>query len=224
MSIQAMIDSAQRIEVDRRRLVGQTISRSQRIRTQERISSQPFRITVTPPAILNYDTNRSTIENIMTVDRNTEVDVRLGNNSRTRYITDYQGNLRDTQLTALTVTNFTGTTMSIEGLPSIGSSARTGLVSSTTVIFSVGDYVQPYWSRYPYLVTNTVLRGTGSTATVTVHRTRITSENTTITNAPLLVGTDTHLTVIVTQLPTYELAQYRRVNFTGDFELIERII
>ena len=39
MSIQNIINRAQQIEIDRRRMVGQSISRSQRIKTAEIIGS-----------------------------------------------------------------------------------------------------------------------------------------------------------------------------------------
>ena len=58
---------------------------------------------------------------------------------------------------------------------------------------------------------------------MTVNRSLITSEATTVTTA-MLVGTQTSLTVVVTQLPTYELGQWKRVNFSGDFELVEKIV
>jgi len=214
MSIQKIIDTAQRIEFDRRKTVGQSISRSQRMKTAERLSAQPFKLTVSPPAVLDYASNRSTIEAIQAVDRNVESTVKLGNNNKTAYLTAYQGGLNVSDRAALTVTNFTLTSVTIGGLPS---------VSSSTYIFKAGDWIQPSLSRYPYIVTQDVQRGTGSAVTATVHRTLITSESTTITGA-LLIGTDTTMKVLVADLPTYELGTYKRLNFTGDFTLVEKII
>lgn len=215
MSIQTIIDKAQKITFDRRRVVGQTISRSQRIKTAERNTAQPFRLTVTPPGYLDYGTNRSTIEAIQLIDRNVEATIKIANNNKTRYITDYQGGLSKAQLSGLTVTNFTLTSVTISGLPS---------VSSSTYVFKAGDWIQPINSRYPYIVTSDVIRGVGTEVTATVHRNLITSESTTITNAALLVGTDTTLKVVITELPTYEIGLHKFVNFTGDFGLVEKII
>lgn len=215
MSIQTIIDRAQKITFDRRRVVGQSVSRSQRVKTAERLTAQPFRLTVTPPAYLDYGTNRSVIEAIQLVDRNVEATIKLANNTKTAYITQYQGGLNTAQLAALTVTNFTMTSVTISGLPG---------VASSTLVFKSGDWIQPVNSRYPYIVTSDVTRGTGATVTATVHRNLITSEVTTITNAGLLVGTDTTLKVVITELPTYELGLHKFVNFTGDFGLVEKII
>ena len=223
MSLQTIIDKASKIVFDRRRVVGQSVSRSQRVKTATRNSSQPWKLTVSPPPILSYADNRSTIEAIMTADRNTEQTIKLANNPRLNYLNEYQGDLTNLQLTALTITNFTSTTVTVGGLPNIGASAQVGLVSSSTVVFKPGDWIQPRDSRYPYIVTNTVTRGTGSVVTATVNRSLITSEATTVTTS-MLVGTQTSLTVVVTQLPTYELGQWKRVNFSGDFELVEKII
>ena len=214
MSLQTIIDRASKIIFDRRKTVGQTVSRSQRIKTAERNSGQPWKITVTPPPILTYADHRDTIEAIMTADRNTEQTVKLSNTPGMSYLTEYQGSLTKAQLNALTVTNFTSTSVTIGGLPT---------VSTTTVVFQPGDWIQPTNSRYPYVVTNTVRRGVGTAVTATVNRSLITTENTTVTGA-LLVGTNTSLTVVVTQLPTYELGQFKRVSFSGDFELVEKIV
>jgi 3-methyladenine DNA glycosylase Mpg len=62
MSLQTIIDKAQQIEIDRRRIVAQTMSRSQRIKVSERNSAQPWRFTVTPPGSMVWSTNRGVIE------------------------------------------------------------------------------------------------------------------------------------------------------------------
>jgi hypothetical protein len=214
MSIQAIINTATKIAVDRRRVVGQSISRSQRIKTATRNSAQPWKLTITPAPIYAWDIARPYIEYIQNTDKNTEVVVKLSDNPRMSFLTQYQGVADETQLAAMTVTNFTGTTMTVGGLPAIGSSA---------LLFGAGDIIQPRFSRYPYVVAEPVLRGSETTVNVKTNRPLITSENTTITNT-LLVGTQTSFTMVVTQMPTYEFAQKNRVNFSGDFELVEKII
>lgn len=331
MSIQSIVNTATKITIDRRKVVGQTVSRSLRIKTAERNSSQPWKMTVSPAPVYTWDVARPLVEYIMASDRNTEVRVNLANNSRMSYLTEYQGGLNQQQMNATTVTNFTGTTLTLSNLPAIGavsytytrvvsaasfanstsilynrafSTARSDFlidnttydaysadlqpgyvisansyvnggqtilsvtrnyitlagvsytrivmsavananspsassnlgsnvnttvthydyVSSTTVVAAVGDFIQPFWSRYPYVVTTPAVRGVGNTVNLTTNRPRITSESTTITNASILVGTQTSFTMVVTTLPTYEFGQYRRVNFSGDFELVEKIV
>jgi hypothetical protein len=225
MSIQTIIDKAQAIEFDRRAVVAQSVSRSQRIKTAERNTGQPLQMTVTPPGMLRYSANRGVIEAIMTTDRVTEVQVNLANNSKLNYLTSYQGGLRLNQAQAVTISAFTLTSMTLGNLPTIGSTTTntTTFVTSSTVIFASGDYIQPAGSRYPYIVSNTVIRGTDSVVTATVHRNLITSEATTVTGA-ILVGNSCTFRMIVNTLPTYKLVSNDRVQFTGDFSLIEKII
>lgn len=223
MSIQTIIDKAQRISFDRKRMVSQTMSRSQRIKTSERASAQPLKIKVTPPGLLKYSDNRDTIEAIYTADRVEEQTINLANNANMSYLTEYQGNLTSTQLNALTITNFTTTNVTLGSLPSIGSLGRVGLINSSTVIFSPGDFIQPHWSRYPYIVNQTVRRGSSSTVQFTVNRPAITSEAVTLTGA-IIVGEDVSFKMVVVGLPNYQITQKDYFQFDGDFELVEKIV
>lgn len=214
MSIQTIIDSAQSIEIDRRKVVAQTMSRSQRIKIAERASAQPWKFTVTPPGSLRWSDNRDTVELIDYNDRSQEYTISLNNNSRMNYITEYRGQLTTGQLAALTVTNFTTATMVVGGLPS---------VSTSTVIFAQGDLIQPINSRYPYTVVNTVYRGSGVNVTVTTNRPAITSEGISLlTN--LKVGNSCTWAVVVTALPSYTIVPKNRLQFNGNFELVEKIV
>lgn len=211
MSLQTIIDTAQKIVFDRRKVVGQTISRSQRVKTAKRNTANPIALTVTPSAYFNYATARSTVEGIMSYDRYQEIQIKLGNNLKTAYLNEYRGELPLAQAKAMTITNFTLTSVTI---------ATTA--STTTTVLKAGDWIQPYWSRYPYFVTADV-KGNGTVATATVHRNLITSESTTVTGT-MLIGTDTSLRVVITDLPTYEIGLYKQLSWSGDFKLVEKII
>lgn len=214
MSVQTIINSAQQIEFDRRRIIGQTVSRSERIRTAERASAQAFKFTVTPPARFNYTTYRPIIESIQLVDRLEEQQVYLSTNSNLNYITQYQGACSSAQLTSMTIQQFTNTQVTFSGLPSIG---------TATIVFKAGDWIQPSQSRYPYIVSETVYRGSGTLVTATVHRSLITSENTTTTGT-FFVGTATSLRLVITELPTYKIINRNQGEFSGNFTLVEKII
>lgn len=218
MSLQTIIDTASKIVFDRRKVVGQTISRSQRIKTAKRNSANPLVLTVTPSAYIPYTTGREMVEGIMVNDRYTEFTVKLGGTNNTAYLNQYRGSLSKLQYSLMTITNFTLTSVTIGGLPAIG-----GAITSTTNILKAGDWIQPYWSRYPYIVTADVPRGSGSVATATVHRNLITSEATTVTGT-MLFGTDTTMRVIISDLPTYEINLYKFMSWSGDFTLVEKII
>lgn len=219
MSIQTIIDKAQQIEIDRRRVVSQTMSRSQRLKTAERSTAQPWKFKVTPPGALPWATSRGIIEEIVSNDRVTETQVNLSNSQGTRYITAYQGQFSQVQLNALTISTSTTSTLVITNLPAVA-----GTMTSTTVVFAKGDIIQPANSRYPYAVTDNVLRGTGSTTTATLHRPIITSEGLYLPNMAVNVGNSCTWRVVVGGLPTYTLIPGQLVQYTGDFELIEKVI
>jgi hypothetical protein len=215
MSLQTIIDKAQVIEIDRRRVVGQTISRSQRIKTAERATAQPWKFTVTPPAYLKWADSRGFIEVIDLGDRVEEYEISLSNTTSTEYITEYRGSLTTNQLNNLTISTISTNTITLTGLPS---------VSSSTVMFSVGDFIQPTNSRYPYTVVETCTRGLNTTTSVTVNRNIITSEDIVLAGQGLDVGKNVTWRVVVSGLPTYQLTPMRLVQYTGNFELIERIV
>jgi hypothetical protein len=215
MSLQTIIDKAQQIEIDRRRVVGQTISRSQRIKTSERSSAQPWKFKITPPGMLKWADSRDIIEVIDGADRVEEYTVKLSNTANMNYITDYQGQLNMADLEALTIQAVGTDTFTLTTLPA---------VSSGTVIFSKGDYIQPKNSRYPYTVAETCTRGSNTTTNVTLHRSVITSEGINLVGQELNFANSCTWRVIVSGLPTYQLVPGKNVQYTGDFEIIEKII
>lgn len=226
MSIQNIIDQAQQIEIDRRRMVSQSVSRSQRIKTAERSTAQPWKFKVTPPAQLPWAANRGVIEAIDAGDRVAEYQVSLNNRAGMNYITAYQGPLTQTQLDALNISATTTSTFTLNGLPAPGAylADTSTIVTTSTIIFAPGDIIQPENSRYPYTVTSTVRRGSGSTVSVALHRPVITSEGITLTGNGLSVGNSCTWRVILMTIPTYTLIYGQRVQYNGDFEFMEKII
>jgi hypothetical protein len=226
MSIQNIIDKAQQLEIDRRRMVGQTISRSQRIKTSERNTVQPWKFKVTPPASLDWASSRGFMEVIDLNDRVNEYTISLNNNPGMNYITAYQGGLRQSQLDALTISSTGTSTIVLTGLPNIGTTTTntTTFVSSLTVLLAKGDFIQPANSRYPYTVTADVLRGSNTTTSVSLNRSILTSEGVNLVGQAVKIGNACTWRVIVTGMPTYTLIPMRRVQYTGDFELVEKVI
>jgi len=215
MGIQNIINRAQQIEIDRRRMVGQSISRSQRIKTAERSTSQPWKFKVTPPGQLPWTASLGFIEVIDLNDRVNEYTISLNDNPGMNYITAYQGSMTQAQLNDLTISTSTTSTLVLTTLPT---------TASTVVMFKPGDLIQPENSRYPYSVTAEVLRGSGSTVSVPLNRPIITSEGINLMTQGVKVGNSATWQVIVAGLPTYTLTPMRQVQYTGDFELIEKII
>lgn len=331
MSLQIIIDRAQQIEFDRKKIVGQSISRSQRLKTAERASAVPWRWIVSPPGNMKYSQSRDIVEDIMSNDRITETEVNLAQAS---YLSAYRGELTTAQQANLRITATTTASVTIDVLPSLGDTltarsyvmqayafqtstsvtynraldtgrtdflittaeldanwyniqqgdilststyitggqtisaitrdyitldgasfsrivmssapnasttayamttttriydqavqaARTTTVTNTTYIFKKGDIIQPSGSRYPYQITNDVQRGSGSSVIANLHRALITSEGITLTNRNLKIGTSATWRMVVTGLPNTVALPYDRMAWTGEFELIEKII
>jgi hypothetical protein len=221
MSIQTIIDLAQEIEFDRRRIAAQTFSRSQRIKTAERATAQPWRWVVTPPGSMPYSTSRPILEVITSADRVDETEVNL---AAADYLVKYQGALTQAQINDLNVSATSTSTLTLNTLPAIGSTGTTETISSSTVVFAQGDVIQPENSRYPYTVTETVTRGSGSTITISLHRPVITSEGITLTGNGVKVGSSCTWRMMVLGLPTYRVVPYNRIQWTGNFDLIEKVI
>jgi hypothetical protein len=326
MSIQTIIDTAQSIEFDRSKTVGQSVSRSGRLKTAERASVQAWTFVVTPAGSYFWSDHRDTIEEIDANDRINEYEISLSNVNGMGFITEYMGNLNSTQLNALTINTNTTATFVLGNLPSIGAtltsrsenftaqsfqieavptysrsfdvarndilitnseydakfykiqvgdrlststyltsnqtvtgitrnfltynsvgytkvnlsaapnsssglntpiqftSTASTLVSTTTVVFYRGDFIQPTNSRYPYTVKNTVERGSGSTVTVDLNRAVITSEAIALDNSTLKVGVDVTWRVVAVEKPTYSIIAPNRFQFNGDFRLAEKVI
>ena len=219
MSLQVIIDTANSIEFDRRRIVATSISRSQRIKTAERLTAQPWTFKITPAGAFKYSDNRGVLEVLYLNERVTEYTVRLANNPRLSYLTQYRGDLDSAHRAALRTTATSTASIVIDQLPDLGDP-----ITTATYIFRAGDFIQPANSRYPYTVTEDVQRGSGTTVTLPLNRAIITSENTTITNQTLLIGTDTTMRLLVVDLPSYNIVPGGIVQFSGDFRVAERVI
>jgi len=215
MSLQVIIDTATSMEFDRRRIIATSISRSQRIKTAERLTAQPWTFKITPAGAFRFSDNRGVLENLYLNERVEEYQVRLANNPRLSYITAYRGDLDSGQLAGLRTTATSTASITVDLLPA---------VSSSTIMFRAGDFVQPTNSRYPYTVTGDVVRGSGTTVTLPLNRPIITSENIVLTNQTLVVGTDTTLRLLVVDLPSYNLVPGGLVQFSGDFRVVERVV
>jgi len=214
-AIQTIIDSASKIEIDRRRVVGQSVSRSQRLRTAERTSAQPWMMSITPKPAWTYSTNRELIESITYLDRSRESIINLANNPNLAYLTAYQGEMTAGQIGTLRISATSTQTITLNNLPS---------VDSTTYLFRSGDFIQPQYSRYPYTIVDNVQRGSGSTVVLNLNRPIITSENLTLTGSGVLVGNSSTWRMVVGSLPTIQMTIRDRFEWSGDFKLMEKVI
>jgi hypothetical protein len=225
MALQDIINTATNIEINRSKLVAQTVSRSGRISVANRNWANPFRFTVTPKPVWSYTEYRAIFEPIFTADRYTTQTIALTNfNTSTGaltqagmyWLTEYQGALADPTdqiLDNYTATSMTGNALTItkSGTPTIGTS-----------IFKAGDYLRIVGGVYPYIVSSDVVVSASATAVVTVHRGKL---ETFSAGTNIFVGRRAAVfNVIVNKLPQIRFLPGQLVEFTSDFEMVEEIL
>lgn len=193
MSFQTIIDIQQSLNVNNRRTVGQQVSRSGQIRVAQYLTSVPWVFTVVPHNYLYYPQARAIIQSIDNADREIPETITFSA-SNLLWFTQYSGDLTLTQASALTLASVPPTNsqnLTIGNLPS---------VSATAKVFAAGDFLQ--LGSYVYKVKSNVLRGSGSTVVVPIHRPVIGTPSTGTLTA---VGQNVYFNVVAESCPTYTL-------------------
>jgi hypothetical protein len=218
MSIQTIIDNAVSIEFVRRKLAGQTVSRSGQIKIASVANNVPWQMIVEPRPGMKYADYRDLTEEIDRLDRIFIEVINIGNtNPGLAYITNYQGGLNTAQVNQITVASGNALTLTLNV------SAVTSTTSST-VIFEPGDFVQLSGNyKYPYTVTSRVLRGSGTTVAVPINRPFIDQAGYTEAGAGILVGKNVTWQVVMTKKPSYRVVPGGYLEWTDTFELAEVI-
>lgn len=217
MSLQTIINNAVSIQIDRRKLAGQTISRSGQVRISSVASNIPWSFVVQMHPALKYSTNRALVEQIDYLDRVFTETINIGNsNPGLAYITQYQGDLSSSQINAITVTGYNAL------LLELNVSAIGGLPAD--YIFRRGDYLQlDGVYKYPYTTTADVQRGSSSTVLVPLNRPFIPQSGYITVGAGIQVGPDVTWNVVMSKKPGYQIAPHDRLEFLDSFELVEVI-
>lgn len=193
MSFQTIFDIQQSMTVNNRRTVGEQVSRSGQVRVAQYLTAVPWVFTVTPHDYLYYPQVRNIIQAIDNKDRQLPETISFAS-ANLSWFTAYQGTLSGAQAAALTLASVpaaNATTITVGNLPS---------VSSTDFVFKAGDFLQ--LGIYPYKVTENVLRGSGSTVSVTLHRPVIGTPSVGTLSA---VGSACTFYVLAESCPTYTL-------------------
>ena len=193
MSFQTIFDIQQSMTVNNRRTIGQQVTRGGQIRTAQYLTSVPWVFTVTPHNYLYYPQVRDVIQTIDNLDRQTAANITF-NTSNLQWFTEYKGGLTTVQASALTLASVppaNSQTITVGNLPA---------VASTVVVFAAGDFLQ--LGSYVYKVTQAVLRGSGSTVSVNLHRPVI---GTPVVGTLTAVGKDVYFPVYAEVCPTYTL-------------------
>jgi len=216
MSIQTIINNAQFITFNAKKVIGQTISRSGRVKSAEVVTANPYRFIVGMHSGLKYSDNRALVQELTNLDRNVEEEINIGStNSSLSYVTEYKGGI-------------TGGSLSMVGFDGDEIYINASLATGAGTLFKKGDFIQPQGNtstyRYPYQVTSDVAFSTGANVTVPVHRAVISQTGVSLTSGGVDYGTDVTWKVIMLQKPSYSIVPHDRIEFDQDFDLLEVIL
>ena len=225
-SLNTILSIAESVGINDQKFVGQTMSRNQRISTSELLTVQPFVFEMKPMNYLLYSQNRDLLSALRVADRATEQYLNFGATGWENYIA-YQGDMNSAEITACTWTSASANkTLVLGSLPTMPSSEY---------IVKTGDFCQV--GRYTYIATADVLRGSGSTVNIPVHRNLI---DAVVTTQPGVIGqygitismgginyVGVTFPVILQQYPTYTLVPMTNdsfISWAGTFKAFEDVL
>ena len=218
---QWIFDNAETMSINKGPIISQTITRDQSVRTVSR-GGAVWRFNVKFPDGFKYSDIRYYINEMdLNIQTNTSV-IQLSNPGYS-YIVAYRGGLSSGQRSALTMKYTSAmaasdtTKFEVSGLPALG-----GGITTSTFIFGIGDIIQKAGSKYVYTVNSDVLRGSGSTVLVPVHRTILDTPSDTAT--AINIGSACSWTVICTQKPNWKIVPYDMVQWDGEFQFYESLL
>jgi hypothetical protein len=192
--LQTIIDKCNGLTIDRRKVVGIQITRNEIPRTSLTPTTQPWRFVLEMPSSLYYYNNRNLLEALDTLDRYQPELVTFSNNPCLSWIFRYQGTMSSAMISNITVSSFVGNQLVLQNLP---------VVPSSRVLFEPNDLIQIGAYTYPFTSTTQILRGTGSTVTITTNRPNIISSA--VAGAGITVGNDCEFNMFCPNMPTYKL-------------------
>lgn len=226
MSLQSVVDTAVSIEINRSKLVAQSISRSGRLLTAARNWANPYRFTITPKPIWTWNTTTQTVfATLFDNDRYTEDSFYLSytNGGPLVWMTQYRGTLDTNDNDVLDdMTVATEPTAATLALTYAGNSAT----NAGRYIVRKGDWIRPANHRYPYQATadQQIVSGTSS-YNITINRGYIVQSAYTAAGNTLNVGDGAaRFFVQVTSLPNMRFINRNLVELTGDIECVEVIL
>lgn len=210
---QTIFEIQQKMGVNNRRTIGQQVSRSGQLRVSQYLTAVPWVFTIEPHNYLYYPEVRDVIQTIDNLDRQLPQNI-IFNSTNLSWFTKYQGDFPASiaSCTLAVVPPANSQIITVGNLPS-------GSVSS--YLFKAGDFLQ--LGAYVYKVTADVLRGSGSTVSVSLHRPVI---GTVTTGTLTAVGNAVYFPLIAEKCPTYTLSPMTDgafVEWDGSFIFRENI-
>jgi uncharacterized protein (DUF433 family) len=227
MSLNQILAISESVGINDQRFVGQMVSRNQRISTSEIITVVPFAFEMKPMNYLYYGQNRDLLNSLRIPDKSLIQYLNFGTTGWASYIV-YQGDMTSGEIsTCQWQTSSANKTLVLGSLPTM---------PSTEYIVKAGDFCQV--GLYAYIATADVLRGSGSTVSIPVHRNLITTLSTPVnavigeygTTVSMGGTTYTGITfqVVLRDYPTYTLipcvANDYFIQWTGSFRAFEAVL
>jgi len=202
--LQTILNYAETIQFDRRKVVGVQYTRSEVAKVSQTPTRNPWRINVSMKAALPYNDYRDLIEQIDYLDSRYPQVITFSNNPNLSWICSYQGDMTAAQISALTVTSFSGSTLVIQNVPAIAGTWTTG-----KYLFRAGDFIQIGNAPYPFTVVNdvpavyTVIGGV-NTVSITTNRPNF-FVNSPTAGQGLVVGNAVSFYMFCPKMPVYKL-------------------
>lgn len=229
MSLTNILAISESVGINDQRFVGQVLSRNQRISTSEILTVVPFQFEMRPMEYLLYSENRGLLNSLRIPDKALTQYLNFGNTGWVNYIA-YQGQMTSGQIaTCQWQTSSTGQTLVLGNLPS------NVVMTPDKYVVKAGDFCQV--GLYSYIATADVLRGSGSTVSIPIHRTLLTTVSAPInavigqygTTVSMGGSTYTGITfpVILKEYPTYTLMPITNDSFIkwdGSFNAFEAVL
>jgi hypothetical protein len=197
MSLQIILNSANSLQINRRRLIGVQYTRNQLPRTSQTPTYNPWRFTVTLPNLFQYSQVRTLLEEIDLLDRNTPQEFTLSESGKLDWMFAYQGTLSLAQRNQITYYAFN------ENQLQLNVSSVTGATSGDYVVRK-GDFIQVENKPYPFTSLTDVFKGSGSTVTITTHRPNIFSTQPSAGDS-IYFGNAVTWNMFCPNMPTYKL-------------------
>jgi hypothetical protein len=226
MALTDILSISETVGINDQRFVGQVVSRNQRISTSEIITVVPFAFEMKPMNYLLYSQNRALLNSLRIPDKAIAQYLNFGSTNWINYI-KYQGDMTSGQIsTCQWQTASANKVLVLGNLPSI---------SSSLYIVKAGDFCQV--GLYAYIATSDVLRGSGTTVNIPVHRNLITAVTSPINAVIGQYGTTvsmggntytgTTFQVVLRDYPTYTLVPMTNDSFiqwSGSFKAFESVL
>ena len=229
MSLNTILENSESVGINDQRFVGQVVSRNQRISTSEIITVVPFAFEMKPMNYLLYSQSRGLLNSLRIPDKSLTQYLNFGSTGWENYIT-YQG-----EMTSGQISTSQWQTSSVNKNLVLGNLPANVDMPSTKYVVRAGDFCQV--GLYAYIATADVLRGSGSTVTIPVHRNLITTLTAPVNavigqyGTTVSMGGDTYtgttFQVVLRDYPTYTLIPMTNDSFiqwSGTFKAFEVVL